>query len=189
MNDENLNETSHVAAQFHAQLNAQKICVGVAQTVGLVVGENIVQIDSYDESVLGKYWDGKKWANPGAYIDQRPLIVVENITPNAEHNAVTIVADNMEEVRTLVGAVLTLTVRIEVGGVLYPANEGFDMPISSVDGRVYPKRVLFENGRATFDIALTESRIWQVSEAMVNSGLPPERHMRFAGMRVVAAEV
>lgn len=141
-----------------------------------------------DETRMGQRWTGKKWVTLAPQADQRPLIVVENIKPNAEHNAVTIVADNMEEVRTLVGAVLTLTVRIEVGGVLYPANEAFDMPISSVDGRVYPKRVLFENGRATFDIALTEPRIWQVSEAMVNSGLPPERHMRFAGLRVVAAE-
>ncbi|MFG5777717.1 hypothetical protein ACFIQF_11645 [Comamonas sp. J-3] len=173
----------------YALINADAICYGIANYDAALDPQPSYAIAIADGAdTMGQRWTGKKWV-AAATADQRPLIVVENIKPNAEHNAVTIVADNMEEVRTLVGAVLTLTVRIEVGGVLYPANEAFDMPISSVDGRVYPKRVLFEKGRATFDIALTEPRIWQVSEAMVNSGLPPERHMRFAGLRVVAAEM
>lgn len=142
-----------------------------------------------EESRLGQKWTGSKWAPVVVQADQRPSIVVENITADAGSNVHTIIADNFAEVRTVVGAVLTITVRMEVGGQLYPANEAFDMPITSVDGRVYPKRVLFEAGRATFTITMTEPRIWNVTAEMINSSLPPEKNMRFAGLRVVAAEI
>lgn len=141
------------------------------------------------ETRIGQRWTGSKWAPVVVQADQRPAIVVENITADAGNNAHTIIADNFAEVRTVVGAVLAITVRMEVGGQLYPINEAFDMPITSVDGRVYPKRVLFEAGRATFTITMTEPRIWNVTAEMINSGLPPEKQMRFAGLRVVAAEI
>lgn len=141
------------------------------------------------EARMGQKWTGSKWVPVVVQADQRPAIVVENITADAESNGHTIVADKFAEVRTVVGAVLAITVRMEVGGQLYPASEAFDMPITSVDGRVYPKRVLFEAGRATFTITMTEPRIWIVTAEMINSGLPPEKHMRFAGLRVVAAEI
>ena len=138
---------------------------------------------------MGQRWTGKKWIDVGPPVDMRPAIVIEGLQVDAAYNAQTIIADTMAEVRTVVGATLQVDACIEVGGVLYPANESFDMPITSVDGRVLPKRVTFENGRATFAITMTDARIWQVSEAMVNSGLPPEKRMRFSGLRVVAAEV
>ncbi|MNT15410.1 hypothetical protein D3C72_1504620 [compost metagenome] len=115
--------------------------------------------------------------------------MVESITADDDYNAHTIVSDMLDEVRTIVGATLRITVRIDVAGQLYPLNESFDLPISSVDGRVRPVRVVFENGRATFNVAMPDARIWQVAEEMINSGLPPEKHMRFAGLRVVVAEV
>lgn len=138
---------------------------------------------------LGQRWTGNKWVVVAPQTDQLPAIVVENITADAGSNANTIIADNFAEVRTVVGAVLAITVRMEVGGQLYPINEAFDMPITSVDGRVHPKRVLFKAGRATFTITMTEPRIWNVTAEMINSGLPSEKHMRFAGLRVVAAEI
>ncbi|QMV73600.1 hypothetical protein HS961_12610 [Comamonas piscis] len=138
---------------------------------------------------IGQRWTGSKWVAPVAQADQSPGIVVENITADAASNAQTVIADTFAEVRTVVGTVLTISVRMEVGGQLYPVNEAFDMPITSVDGRVYPKRVLFEAGRATFTITMTEPRIWNVTAEMINSSLPPEKHMRFAGLRVVAAEI
>lgn len=132
------------------------------------------------------YKNGKFTAPPVA---QKPAIVVESITADDDYNAHTIVSDMLDEVRTIVGATLRITVRIDVAGQLYPLNESFDLPISSVDGRVRPVRVVFENGRATFNVAMPDARIWQVAEEMINSGLPPEKHMRFAGLRVVVAEV
>ncbi|QMV75018.1 hypothetical protein HS961_20435 [Comamonas piscis] len=138
---------------------------------------------------MGKKWTGSKWVAVAMQADQSPGIVVENITADAASNAQTVIADTFAEVRTVVGTVLTISVRMEVGGQLYPVNEAFDMPITSVDGRVYPKRVLFEAGRATFTITMTEPRIWNVTAEMINSSLPPEKHMRFAGLRVVAAEI
>ncbi|MFE1572205.1 hypothetical protein ACFIQG_10345 [Comamonas odontotermitis] len=132
------------------------------------------------------YKNGKFTPPPVA---QKPAIVVESITADGEYNGHTIVSETLDEVRTIVGATLRITARIDVAGQLYPLNESFDLPISSVDGRVRPVRVVFENGRAIFNVAMPDARIWQVAEEMINSGLHPEKHMRFAGLRVVVAEV
>lgn len=142
-----------------------------------------------DESRMGQRWTGKKWVAVAPTVDMRPVVVLESITADGDYSAHTIVADTLGEVRTIVGATLRITARIDVAGQLYPLNESFDLPISSVDGRVRPVRVVFENGRATFNVAMPDARIWQVAEEMINSGLPPEKHMRFAGLRVVVAEV
>jgi len=176
--------------QKYAFLNTAGVCdmEGVYGQPLTPLPSNAILLDD-GESRLGQKWTGSKWVPVAAQADQRPMIAVENITADAGSNAHTIIADNFAEVRTVVGAVLAITVRMEVGGQLYPINEAFDMPITSVDGRVYPKRVLFEAGRATFTITMTEPRIWNVTAEMINSGLPPEKHMRFAGLRVVAAEI
>jgi hypothetical protein len=176
--------------QKYAFLNTAGVCDGEGVYSPALTPQpaNAILLEP-DESRLGQKWTGKKWVAVAPQADQRPAIVVENITADPESNGHTIVADNFAEVRTVVGAVLAITVRMEVGGQLYPANEAFDMPITSADGRVYPKRVLFEAGRATFTITMTEPRIWIVTAEMINSGLPPEKHMRFAGLRVVAAEI
>ena len=174
----------------YAFLDAAGVCNGEGKYDQALapMPDNALLVDD-NVSHLGQRWTGNKWVAVAAQTDQLPAIVVENITADASSNAHTIIADNFAEVRTVVGAVLAITVRMEVGGQLYPINEAFDMPITSVDGRVYPKRVLFEAGRATFTIAMTEPRIWNVTAEMINSGLPPEKHMRFAGLRVVAAEI
>lgn len=176
--------------QKYAFINTGGICdvEGVYSPALTPQPANAVLLEA-NESRLGQKWTGSKWTPVVAQADQRPAIVVENITADAGSNSHTIIADNFAEVRTVVGAVLSITVRMEVGGQLYPVNEAFDMPITSVDGRVYPKRVLFEAGRATFTITMTEPRIWIVTAEMINSSLPPEKHMRFAGLRVVAAEI
>lgn len=172
----------------YAQIDGSGVCFAISNLAAEVVSPSLIAISPGDYPV-GQRWTGSKWVAPVAQSDQSPGIVVENITTDAVSNAHTIIADNFVEVRTVVGAVLAITVRMEVGGQLYPANEAFDMPITSVDGRIYPKRVLFEAGRATFTITMTEPRIWIVTAEMINSSLPPEKHMRFAGLRVVAAEI
>lgn len=149
---------------------------------------NAVPIGS-DDSRLGQRWTGKKWVNVPKPGDVQPTIVLESISADAAYNAHTIVADTLSEVRTVVGATLSIAARIEVAGQLYPLNESFDLPITSADGRVRPVRVIFENGRAVFTVAMTDARIWIVTEEMINSSLPPEKQMRFAGLRVVAAEI
>lgn len=46
---------------FYAQLNEEKMVVGVSELSGDVILENMISISSYDLSLLGKIWDGKKF--------------------------------------------------------------------------------------------------------------------------------
>lgn len=47
--------------KYYAQLDVQNMCVGVSQLAGVVDANNLVELDSYDISVLGKLWQGGKW--------------------------------------------------------------------------------------------------------------------------------
>ena len=52
--------------KYYAQLDVQNVCVGVSQLAGVVDSDNLVELDSYDISVLGKLWQSGKWVdNPG----------------------------------------------------------------------------------------------------------------------------
>lgn len=47
--------------KYYAQLDVQNVCVGVSQLAGVVDANNLVELDSYNISVLGKVWQGGKW--------------------------------------------------------------------------------------------------------------------------------
>lgn len=47
--------------KYYAQIDVQNVCVGVSQLAGVVYADNLVELDSYDISVLGKVWQGGKW--------------------------------------------------------------------------------------------------------------------------------
>lgn len=49
--------------KYYAQIDAQNVCVGVSQIAGVVDADNLVELDSYDISVLGKLWQGGKWVD------------------------------------------------------------------------------------------------------------------------------
>lgn len=49
--------------KYYAQLDVQNMCVGVSQLAGVVDSDNLVELDSYDISVLGKVWQGGKWVD------------------------------------------------------------------------------------------------------------------------------
>lgn len=49
--------------KYYAQLDVQNVCVGVSQLAGVVDADNLVELDSYDISVLGKVWQDGKWVN------------------------------------------------------------------------------------------------------------------------------
>lgn len=49
--------------KYYAQIDVQNVCVGVSQLAGVVDADNLVELDSYDISVLGKLWQGGKWVD------------------------------------------------------------------------------------------------------------------------------
>ena len=50
---------------YYAQIDDDGICCGVSQLSGIVEHDNMIQLESYDMSLMGKLWTGTEWAeNP-----------------------------------------------------------------------------------------------------------------------------
>lgn len=50
---------------YYAQIDDDGICCGVSQLSGIVEHDNMIQLESYDMSLMGKLWTGTEWVeNP-----------------------------------------------------------------------------------------------------------------------------
>ena len=50
---------------YYAQIDDDGICCGVSQLSGEVEHDNMIQLESYDMSLMGKLWTGTEWTeNP-----------------------------------------------------------------------------------------------------------------------------
>ena len=87
-----------------------------------------------------------------------------------------------------VGTTLILSAELPTGAQVLAKEGGFRLPLRSRDGRERVVLASMAKGFIRFSVHFEDSRVWEVTEAMVNSDLPPERHMRFKGIRVFAVE-
>lgn len=46
---------------YYAQIDDDGICCGVSQLSGIVEHDNMIQLESYDMSLMGKLWTGTEW--------------------------------------------------------------------------------------------------------------------------------
>ena len=106
-----------------------------------------------------------------------PALTITAITPDAAHSAV--IAPGFSEVTCQAGTTLTVSASLSV-----PVSGTFRMPLVSSDGRERFVLVTLTAGVATFDVPLTESGLWSVTEANINRDLPSAAHMAFAGIKV-----
>ena len=51
---------------FYAQIDENGICVSVAQLSGEIESPELVPIQFFDLSLLGKRWNGEEWEELGA---------------------------------------------------------------------------------------------------------------------------
>lgn len=50
----------------YAEIDANNICVGVSELADYVEAENMIEIESYDITLLGKLYNDGKWVDPNA---------------------------------------------------------------------------------------------------------------------------
>jgi hypothetical protein len=89
------------------------------------------------------------------------------------------------------GATVTITAELRhpIADDVLPLDGTFRMPIRARAGREIVVLVGMQQGIATVDIPLKQSGAWSVDEETINSGLPPEQHMQFAGITAFVVEV
>lgn len=49
---------------YYAQINDSSICYALLQTYAQINANNMISIQSYDVSYLGKQWTGASWEEP-----------------------------------------------------------------------------------------------------------------------------
>lgn len=64
---------------YYAQIDDDGICCGVSQLSGIVEHDNMIQLESYDMSLMGKLWTGTEWIeNPNPPEPPEPVEEVTN---------------------------------------------------------------------------------------------------------------
>lgn len=127
----------------------------------------------------------RRW--PGSEVPEaaRPEVVITAIESQAagfSHSA------DFSDVTVPVGATVLFTAELRMGTTLLALDDAFRMPIRSRDGR---ERVVLANmvqGVITFTVLFDDSRVWDVTEAVINADLAPEKHMAFKGIKVFVVE-
>lgn len=112
----------------------------------------------------------------------RPKIVITGI----KENGVSLIQTDFSEATTTIGKRLDFTAELrhpDLGFVL-PVDDMFRMPIRSRDGREEVIKAVCVQGVITFSIDFTESRVWGVTEDVINADLPLDSLMGFDGITV-----
>jgi len=54
---------------YYAQINSASICYAVTQTAGEITQSDMIPVDSYDTTLLGKEWTESGWVEPAPLIE------------------------------------------------------------------------------------------------------------------------
>jgi hypothetical protein len=168
--------------------------VGMSQAPGerttTVPPDNIST--SNDPSRPRSNFTGLEWVQlpytptePVPELPQQPRIVITAVDSDKPGMRYT---DGFSDVTVPVGSTLRFTAQLRLGADVLPLDDDFRMPIRSRDGR---ERVVLANmvqGVITFTVLFDDSRVWDVTEAVINADLPAERRMGFDGIKVFAVE-
>ena len=118
-----------------------------------------------------------------------PAVVVTGITVDEAHADHAQIAPDFSALKLPVGATVTITAELQMQGQRVPGfTADFAMPMRSTDGTYRHLDVRFVDGQAVFSAVMSDSKRWEVTQALVNSDLPPEMHMSFAGITITSVE-
>ena len=80
----------------YAQLNEENICIGISQLSGKIASENMIELASYDTSILGKKYVDGKWEDVEQPIPQTEPTQLDKLEEN-QLALMEAVADQYEE--------------------------------------------------------------------------------------------
>lgn len=119
-----------------------------------------------------------------------PAVVITSVTVDEANAARAVIAPDFSSMKLPVGSAVTIDVELQLQGQRVPGfGEEFAMPMRSTDGAVRFINIAFDDGRAQFTAEMKDSKRWEVTPELINSGLPPEAHMDFAGIVITAVEI
>ena len=127
--------------------------------------------------------------DPATEPAERPEVVITGIAVDEPYAARAQIAPNFSALKLPVGATVTINAELQYAGQRVPGFAAeFAMPLRSTDGLLRYLDVRFVDGRTTFSAVMSDSKRWEVTQELVNSSLPADSHMEFAGIVITAVE-
>lgn len=118
----------------------------------------------------------------------RPLLVITSVSADATNAARTAITPELNDVTCPAGTVLNISAQVQIGGAPLSVTATFRMPIVARDGREKVLLVALVGGVANFNAPMRESGVWEVTQAIINQGLPAAEQMDFAGITIYVVE-
>jgi hypothetical protein len=168
---------------YYAQIDENGIAFSILQTPYLIKESNMINRQKYDESDIGKKWDGVSFLS---IENNAPEVHIVEIA--SDQNSEFEYSKELSEVFVSVGGRLFFRAELRKSGEILLVDDSFRFAFRSRDGRERVVAAQIKQGIITFSIHFEDSRVWELTEAMINADLPPERHMRFKGIKVFAVE-
>lgn len=170
---------------YYMQIDADNIGKSLLQSSEIVDLPYMIARPTYDEHELGKYWDGNDFSALAGAMEW-PRLVVTGIASDVQNGFVA--SSDLTDITVPVGATVTFHTELYRQDSLLKRDESFRSLIRSRDGRERVLRMTLAQGAMTFSIRFEDSRIWELTEAMINADLPSERRMRFKGIKMFVVE-
>ena len=118
-----------------------------------------------------------------------PEVVITAISVDEAHADSAQIAPDFSTLKLPVGATATITAELQVGGSRITGfSADFAMPMRSTEGSYRHLDVRFVDGVAVFSAVMSDSKRWEVNKDLINSNLPTDQHMEFAGVTITAVE-
>jgi hypothetical protein len=122
---------------------------------------------------------------PPAPEPPRPRLVITSLAANAPEYKTTDVADDFSQITIPMGASVVASFQVQIAGQAIPIDMPLlRMPITATDGRTAYAIVTIAQGKGVATWTPEQSGRWQITEANINSELPPESQMEFSGIDV-----
>lgn len=173
----------------YAFLNESRMCIVDCTYPAEIepLPDNAIVVDINGGPYINKVFNGGSWSDPASAA--LPIVVITAISVDEANSARAVIAPDFSNMKLPVGSAVTIDVELKVAGQRVTGfDEAFAMPMRSTDGAMRYINIPFSDGRASFTAEMKDSKRWEVTRDLINSGLPPEAHMDFAGITITAVE-
>lgn len=163
---------------FYAQIDQNNNCLGISSLHDMSTDDHMIPISSFDNTLVGKIWNGTTFVVPPVPVDTRNVLTVSNITCTDANASIT-PNEIVCKMSSTVSASGTLTT---YDGMLTNIDTKFKLPLVSSDGRIRIALANFVAGQCVLSITFAESGVWSITEKEINANLPDPYKLKFNDM-------
>lgn len=112
-----------------------------------------------------------------------PTVVITSVSVDEANAAHAVIDAGYSNTKLPIGAAVALGIELQLQGQRVRSfNEEYAIPMRSTERMMRIINIAFRDGSARFTAEMNDSKRWEVTRELINSGLPAKAHMDFAGI-------